>query len=106
MTRSSTDTGCSCSRVYPSYLRSMPRPMPRCMIVSPLEQAVLRVASGRDVGDEVEDLLAGQLVQQALGHDRARGLGAIDDLVAFQHHRLRLDQRVLDHLHLLPGLLE
>src|SRR4051812_11419890 len=76
---------------------SMPPSMSPGMI--PLEQGVAGVAIGGDVGQEVEDLLAGQLVEQALGHLRDRRLLAAGDLGLLEDLRLGAGQRVLDDLH-------
>ena len=44
--------------------------MPVVMIVSGTEDGVFRVATGDDVGQQIDDLFAGQFVEQALRHDR------------------------------------
>jgi hypothetical protein len=43
-------------------------PMP--MLMAALEQRTARVGAGGDVGDQIQDFLARQLVEQSFGHDR------------------------------------
>ena len=43
--------------------------MPR-VIVSALDERIVRIAAGGDVGDQIQNLVARELVEQALGHDR------------------------------------
>ena len=58
---------------------------------------MLLVAAGIDVRDEVEDFLARQLVQEALGHHRRGRFLAIIDVRNLQDHRFDLEQRVFDY---------
>ena len=51
---------------------------PRGVPVAALDQGMILVASRGEVRDQVEDLLARQLVEQPLGHDRRRRLLAVE----------------------------
>src|SRR5467141_3656775 len=68
------------------------------MVVAALEQFVVFVAAGNYVGDQIEDFLARQLIQQALGHDGGVGLFLFGDIRFLYQNRLRLGERVFDHL--------
>ena len=83
-------------------VRSMPVPG---MIVRP-EQRMLPIAARRQIRHQVENLLARQLVEQALRHDRDRRLRLRIDVRNEDDDRLRLRQRVLDQLELLGRLLK
>ena len=39
------------------------------MLVAALEERMARIGTGGDVGDEIENLLVRQLIEQTFGHD-------------------------------------
>src|SRR5688572_25053299 len=71
----------------------------RRVIVPALEEPVLAIAARGDVGDKVEDLLARELIEQSLGHDRNRRLLTLDDFFGPDHDWLGFRKRVLDHFY-------
>src|SRR2546425_11032117 len=66
------------------------------MVVAALEQFVVFIAAGNHVGDQIQDLLARQLVQQSLGHDGGVGLFLFSDIRFLDQNGLRLCERIFD----------
>ena len=62
------------------------------VVVASLEERGFLVAAGRDVGQQVEDFVQRQFVEQALGHDGRRRLLPFDDFGRLEHDRLGLQQ--------------
>ena len=76
------------------------------VVVLSLEERVFLVPAGEDVRNQVEDLLARELVEQALGHDRSfRGTPIVDRRL-FDQRRLTLGERIDHYLDHVTGLLE
>src|SRR5262245_15943430 len=69
-----------------------------------LEERALLVAARGDEREQVQNLVARQLVQQALRHDRNRDYLLHVDITALEGHRFRLGERILDNRDL-PGRL-
>ncbi len=63
-----------------------------------LKQPIVLVAARTDVGDEIEDLITGQLVEQALGHRGNFRLPAVICGIRFNDVRLARHQRIFDQL--------
>src|SRR5437016_3239840 len=84
-----------------SALLSRPAANPgRWLVVVPaLEEFALRVGAAPHVREKVENLLARELVEQSLRHERRGCLLHLRDVRLLDLHRLGARQRVLDHLH-------
>src|SRR5262245_37035077 len=63
------------------------------------EELALRVRAAPHIRQEIKNLVAGELVEQALRHDRGRYLLLVRDVRALDLQRLRARQRVLNQLH-------
>ena len=61
-----------------------------------LECPATWLAAGRDIGDQIENFIARQLVKQPLGHHRRRRPLALDDVTAPDHRWCRAGQRILN----------
>src|SRR5262245_51167798 len=70
------------------------------------EERVVLLAPGVEEGNQVEDLLAGQLVEQAFGHDRRGRLLAGRDIGDLDLRRGGLGQWILDDLDHRGGLFD
>jgi len=74
--------------------------------VATLEDRVLFVAASGEVGHEVENFVAGQLVQQTFRHDRDFRLDPLINVGRLDDCRLSGQERVFDDLHLVFGFFE